>query len=421
MLAGRHRGSLEIPPVVQSQPNSRLHILIVSQFYAPDITAAAFRITETADLLREDGHDVRVITTFPHKSRVACDDEQDARNGVYRVPVAPVDGGGARRYLSQYFSFVRRSLWLGLKQRLGPWRPDVVWTSSPPIFTGITGYALARFYRCPLVFDVRDVWPQSAVSAGQIREGGRALKLGKQLEKALYNRADHITCVSQAMADYIATRTATPTTVIYNGVLSKYAAQSRPAEIRKRILYAGNLGRVQGLDVPIRAFAAAARQGLFNGWTLEFAGGGAVAAELTQLAAQLGMSARILFHPPMGKEQAMREMAQSALLLISLKADDVFELTIPSKVFDYLIVGRPILFGIRGEGRDILNATGGNVAFDPGDERSLFNALDLAWREFTTLEAKSAENPRAVIGKYLREHNCAKLIDVFKGVRATAK
>ena len=184
-----------------------MNILVISQYYAPDITAAAFRISETVELMRLAGHDVRVVTAFPHKSEVSVNEEADRRMGVVRVPVAPIGGGGASRYLNHYLSFMRRSAIAGLKQRLGSWCPAIIWASSPPLFTGLTGRLLSIIYNCPLVFDVRDIWPEFAVSAGQISPTGRAYQVGRILERVLYNSAHHITCVSKAMADYIGSRT----------------------------------------------------------------------------------------------------------------------------------------------------------------------------------------------------------------------
>ncbi len=395
-----------------------MHILVISQFYSPDITAAAFRIRETVDLLKNAGHDVRVITAEPHKSDRDADRLADQREGVRRVYVSPIHNGGMRNHLNHYFSFVRGSLWVGIRQRFGSWRPDVIWASSPPLFVGLTGRALAYLFGCPLVFDIRDIWPQSAVAAGQISQGGPAFKLGLSLEQRLYNTADHITCVSQPMAKYIATKSNTPTTVIYNGVLT-YATEGlvkAEAGRRKRILYAGNMGRVQGLDVIIRAFATAIANDGLPGWRLELIGGGALEEELRTLIEELSLSNRITLRSSIDKHEVLQELASSAALVINLKADKVFELTIPSKVFDYMSVGRPILFGITGEGADILHATGANIAFEPNNPESFVQALEILDDRLTALEIKAEKNPITVRGTYSRETNTEKLVEVFKTI-----
>src|SRR5690606_35114407 len=107
-------------------------------------------------------------------------------------------------------------------------------------------------------------------------------------------------------------------------------------------------------------------------------------------------------------------LAESALLLINLKADQVFELTIPSKVFDYMAAGRPILFGIAGEGQRILASTGANIAFKPSDELSLKSAILDGICNLEKYESLAAQNVGAVAGRYSREHNAAVLANVFQ-------
>ncbi len=392
-----------------------MRILIVSQFYHPDITAAAFRIGETAEILRNLGHDVRVITTEPHKSDAKVDEADDRSRGVLRVRVSSTEGGGTWRYVAHYLSFMSRSAWIGLSRLFGRWRPQVVWATSPPLFAGLTGWFLARINRCPLVFDVRDIWPESAVAAGQLSSTGFGFRVGKLLEKWLYDRADHITCVSSRMAAYIGTRTSTGTSVIYNGVSASHARAASAAADRKRILYAGNLGRAQALDATIRGFAGIANEATANGWTLEFLGNGALKSELQAVAAKSGVEDRVAFHAAVTKDKAMDELARSAVLLISLKSDAVFDLTIPSKVFDYLAVGRPILFGINGEGRDILESTGANVGFAPNDEDSFALAIRQMMTGYEQFDVLGERNPAAVTDAYSREANTTQLAAIFEG------
>jgi len=393
-----------------------MHILIISQFYAPDITAAAFRIKETVHFLKLYGHDVRVITTFPHKTQIKGFDNGAREPGVYRVKIVPYDNGGLKQYLKHYISFVQRSFVQGLKLRLGAWRPDVIWTTSPPLFTGLTGYLLAKLYHCPFVFDIRDIWPESAVAANQISQNGKAFCIGKILEKTLYRISDHITCVSHSMSEYIKSKTKSSVSVIYNGVSNSLYSQQQVKSIRKRILYAGNFGRVQGLDVLIRAFAAASRKGILQGWSIELIGAGALEDALKNLSRELGVEDRVIFCPPISKERVFTELASSGLLFINLKADEVFSLTIPSKVFDYMLANRPIIYGLTGEGKNILEMTGGNVCFFPSDENSLIEAFRKASSELQNLETKAKNNSQIVLGKYSREKAVEELISVFRQI-----
>lgn len=391
-----------------------MRILVISQFYSPDITAAAFRIKETVDLLKEAGHDVRVITAEPHKSTFEVDHTLDKLEKVHRVRVEGVGSGGIRNYLVHYFSFVIRSFIVGVRQQLGSWKPQVIWASSPPLFVGITGHALARMNGCPWVLDVRDVWPQSAVVAGQISENGNAFKGGRILERRLYGAADHITCVSGSMADYIRTQCLTPADVVYNGVLASTISPSGVSEATEKCLvYAGNFGRVQGLEFIIDAFAQATQDNQLRDWRLKLVGGGALEGEIRNQVTRHRLAKSVVICPPMPKHAVFKEFARAAALVINLKPDRVFDLTIPSKVFDYMSANRPILFGIRGEGADILNSTGGNVAFEPSDPASFLIALARLDTEYSSIGFRALTNSAVVGGIYSRERAVDRLIDVF--------
>lgn len=336
--------------------------------------------------------------------------------------VAAIDSGGMTTYLKHYFSFVCRSLWNGLRLRFTRWRPDVIWASSPPLFVGVSGWALSKIFGCPLVFDIRDIWPQSAVAAQQISKGGRAFRLGRILERWLYNSADHITCVSQPMANYISTQTSVQTAVIYNGI---YENTTQPTSncgtIHQRILYAGNFGRVQRLDTLIRGFALALSDNVLLGWHLVFIGGGALEHDLRSLILELGLQEHIELRPPVEKQEALCQLATSAALVININDDEVFDLTIPSKVFDYMSVGRPILYGIRGEGAEILCSTGANIRFDSENPESFAWALKALEQNSVSLEKHAEKNPNTVRGVFSREANTQKLIKVFERVSRIKK
>ena len=198
-----------------------MRILLISQFFAPDITAAAFRLTDFAQLLAKRGHELQVITTHPYKAQVTeVDDSQFEQQGisVKRCHIKDVVGSGARAYLKHYMSFVRGSVRLGIGIWRNGWRPDVIYVSSPPLFVGLAGRCLAMVFRRPWVFEVRDIWPDTAVAAGQLSPDGRAYRIGRQMERYFYRKADHITCVSRPMSDYLKQESSTDVTVIYNGV-----------------------------------------------------------------------------------------------------------------------------------------------------------------------------------------------------------
>ena len=400
-----------------------MRILIIAQYFPPDITAAAFRIFDTARFLEANGHEVHVITAFPHRSQanvesVAECDRQISR--VLRTRIAHLNGGGFLNYIRHYTSFMVASTWLGGKHLLARWKPDVIWASSPPLFVGLSGVALSRLFRIPLVVDIRDIWPASAVGAGQLSAGGKAYRVGERMEQYVYHQATHITCVARPMQEYIRGKTRTPVTVVYNGAKASDIMDGprghHSSSNGHTLLYAGNLGRVQQLDLLIRAWANVHGGNGHGKWILKLLGTGAVEDDLKKLARDLGASDSIVFMPPVARQDAAREMVQAAALAVSLQPDKAFERTIPSKVFDCMAAGRPILAGVAGEGREILESTGANLCYQPGNQEDLEQALEQLMRDYQRLQLVAYRNPQVIRNGYTRERAVEALMRVFDSV-----
>lgn len=400
-----------------------MRVLIICQYFPPDITAAAFRMFDTARFLEASGYEVRVITAHPHRAQVAGDSivEYDRQiSGVSRTRIAHLNGGGFSNYIKHYASFMLGSGWLGLRLRLARWKPDVIWASSPPLFVGLSGVALSRLHQVPLVLDVRDIWPASAVGAGQISAQGRAYRYGEKMEKYVYDKAAHITCVARPMQEYLRTKTETPVTVVYNGTRASDVvvgpAEDYGSNNSHTLLYAGNFGRVQQLDLLIRAWANVHGRNGYHRWTMKLLGTGAMEKDLKELARSLGVNESVLFVPPVSRQDAMREMKQAAALSVSLQADNALERTIPSKVFDCMAVGRPILAGVAGEGREILESTGANVCYEPGNQGHLEQGLERLMENYTRLQQMAHKNSDVIRKGYTREKAVAVLMNVFDSV-----
>ncbi|RPJ39839.1 MAG: glycosyltransferase WbuB [Planctomycetaceae bacterium] len=395
-------------------------ILIIAQYFPPDITAAAFRIFDTARLLEANGHEVHVITALPHRSQADGDsvaeyDRQISR--VLRTRVTHLNGGGFLNYIRHYVSFMVGSAWLGVKHRLAHWKPDVIWASSPPLFVGLSGVVLSRLFRIPLVVDIRDIWPASAVGAGQLSAGGRAYRIGERMEQYVYHQATHITCVARPMQEYIRAKTRTSVTIVYNGAKASDIADGPDGHHGPSndhtLLYAGNLGRVQQLDLLIRAWTSVHGRNGHSKWIMKLLGTGAAEDDLKKLAKDLGATDSIVFLPPVSRQNAAREMAQAAALSVNLRPDKTFERTIPSKVFDCMAAGRPILAGVSGEGREILESTGANICYQPGNQQDLEQALEQLMRDYQRLQLLAYRNPQVIRNGYTRERAVEALMRVF--------
>ncbi len=399
-----------------------MKVLIICQYFPPDITAAAFRMWDTAELLMSSGHEVRVITAVPHRATEQGSSPKSATESLHwvaRCRARPLAGSGLIPYLRHYLSFLISSTAAAWRLRTRGWVPDVIWASSPPLFVGITGYFSSKLFRRPWVLDVRDIWPDSAVAAGQLRPQGLAFRLGKILERFLYRRATEITCVSQPMQRYIGGLAKSPVTVVYNGIRSLHLANGRQQNARigptgRVLLYAGNLGRVQALDQLIRAVADLKAAGLMNAWEVRLLGAGAVRDELADLAQRLGVNDSIKILPPVARDHVAREMSDADALFLSLKPDPALRMTIPSKLFDYLGTGMPVVAGIVGEGAEIAQRSGGNLVYSPDSPDALKQALQRLFSSFDQLAARAQTNPVIVRELFTREQAVGVLEGVLK-------
>lgn len=401
-----------------------MKILVVSQFYTPDITAAAFRISETVDHLRDLDVDVQVVTTFPHKSDKG-EDVLASKNGVHRVQLPDTENKGFLGYIYLYLSFMVKSVVQGYKVGRKQ-KPNVIWASSPPIFVGLAGWLLAKLLGARFALDIRDIWPDSAVAAGQISDSGFSYKVGRWMEKFLYNNADLITCVARPMREYIQELTDVDVEVIYNGVEvsadengnrtvkdGRLTEQATLADSRK-ILYAGNFGHVQQLDLLVEAFAEIDTNQFQEDWEIFFVGGGAKEESLSSLVKSHDLSDRVHFMGFVPKQEVFDYLKSADVLFIHLQDSEVLRLTIPSKVFDYMLADRPLLAGIHGEGKEIIDSVEGNAIFKSGNKQSLIKAL----KELDQAIGQngSPDNASKVRKKFSRESQSKKLNKILHGL-----
>ena len=170
-----------------------MHLIICTQYYPPEVGAPQNRLSELARLLADRGHQVSVITAMPNYPSGKIHDgygglfqrERVAGVDVLRTAIYPTQSLGLLRRLASYCSFVCSSIVLGtLLLR----RADYLLVESPPLFLGLAGFWLSRAKRARLIFNVSDLWPESAVQLGIVRRGGLLHRLSSWLEASLYQR-----------------------------------------------------------------------------------------------------------------------------------------------------------------------------------------------------------------------------------------
>lgn len=376
------------PPEEARAPARRPRLLVLTQYFPPEMGAPQARLSELGERLVDLGWEVEVLTAlpnypggrvFPGYPRWRPTVDRVGRLRTVRVPLVPARRGFARRLLC-YFSFLVSAALLGPRHCR---RPDLVLVESPPLFLGVAGCYLARRWRCPLVLNVSDLWPDSAVELGMLAAGSPPVRAAAALERWLYRRAAAVTGQSQEIVDAVAERAGgTPTRVVTNGVEpARFGPHLRTPEALSRLgpepgpvfLYAGLLGHAQGLDqlLDLAASLPATAPG-----RIVLVGDGPRREELAQrLAGEAIDRVRLLGAVPRHEVPALLAAADVALVSLGTSLRGA----VPSKIYEAMAAGLPILLVAGGEAaRRVEEGPAGRVVA-PGDPEALRRAfLELA-------------------------------------------
>jgi glycosyltransferase involved in cell wall biosynthesis len=381
------RCSDPLPPALPSgHPLGRaerpLRIAIVSQYFPPEVGATQSRLQAFAEYLAERGHEVTVVTEFPnhpvgvipdrYRGRVLVDD----RSNVYRVlrvwvRVTPEKTQATR--MAFYLSYM--ALACATAPLLGP--VDVVLATTPPLFAGLAGTALARMKAAPLVLDVRDLWPAAAVSLNQI-SSGLTLRLAERLERMLYRSASEVVAVTKPFCDHVnRLRGWGSASHIPNGTLEYFFVdddgRSRSSlglpEDAFLVTFAGTLGIAQALPTVLEA-----AERTDGGTVFSFVGEGPMKETLVAAAAERHL-ANVQFLPQVPTHEVPPLLAASDALLVSLSAHPTFRDFVPSKMIDFMAVGRPVVLAAAGESARLLSIAGGGLSVPPEDPAAMSGAI----------------------------------------------
>lgn len=369
-----------------------MRFLFLTQYYPPEPGAAAIRLQAMAHQLRRHGHEVEVVTAFPHHLGAK---RQGGRPGQWRfteevngVPVTrtwiwAVSTGRFWFRLLNYFSFVFTSFFGLLKSR----RPDYVIVESPPLFLGITAFVYGWFKRVPYILSVSDLWPESAIALGLVKNP-MLIGLTRRLEHFLYRHAAYVSGVTEGICRTIAdTKTIPPGRVLFfpNGVdVSLFSSQDPSLELahelglaHKRVfLYPGTLGYAQGLEIILDA-AEILRD--HPDIVFLLVGEGPVKASLQAEAKARGLSS-LIFEPLQPVERMAEYFALARGVVVPLRRHKLFTGARPSKVFPAWAAGIPVIFAGEGEMASLIEDAGGGLVVPPEDGAGLAMAVEFLSR-----------------------------------------
>ncbi|CAN5434669.1 glycosyltransferase family 4 protein [soil metagenome] len=403
-----------------------MRILIVSQYFAPEMTAASARLLPFAEGLAARGHAVDVLAALPNhpqgrvypgfRGKVLARRRGPGFRTTY-VWVHATPAKGLRSRLLNYASFSASAAIAGGLRR----DYDVVLASSPPLSVGVVGLLLARLQRVPLVFDVRDLWPEIAVVLGEI-SNPRAISLIEALERRLYRSAAAVTTPTQPFADHIDRVAGVKrATVIPNGTTQRWIAAGESSSQRDALglpedcflwTYAGNVGLSQDLETAVRA---AARLG--EGFRLLILGSGASQPALAELAERIAPG-RVIFRAAVPEAEAMKVTRASDVLLVPLADVPEVAKSIPIKLYDFSAVGRPVVVAAAGEPARIAAEHQSALVVRPGDESALADAVRTL-RDDPDDATALAERSRRFAVEHLRSAQIERLEGVLEAATSS--
>lgn len=362
-----------------------MRILIVSQHFPPE-RGAVRRIFEFARYFVTQGHDVSVVTAIPnypdgivppeYQGKFFHYEKMDGVN-VYRNWVLPASNSQPKKRMIGFVTFLATSLF-NLRKIKGDF--DLVIASSPPIATPLIGWLMSKFKKCKFVLEIRDLQPESSEDFGNLNKS-LFTRFLKRYMHYIYNKADRIVAVTEGIGEYLKKVVSKPEKIftIKSGVSSEFI-NSNSNGIRKKfgweekflIVYSGTLGWAHSLET----FIEAARQ--LNDQSdimFAFVGDGQKKEVLEGMVRDYGLK-NVQFVGVQPLETIPHFLQASDILVHAMRDVPVTKGSLPSKLFEYMASGKPILYGTsEGEAVDELNKAGGALAFHCDDVETLSDLI----------------------------------------------
>ncbi len=358
-----------------------MNILLVHQYFLEEDDPGGSRWNEITRAWTDAGHQVTVLAGMVHANGSEKRPEYKGRwfkqrqQGVVNVWRCHVSESYNKNFLGRlwgYFSFMFSSLWAGLFKVSGKF--DVVIVTSPPLFVGFSGYLLSRLKRMPLVFEVRDLWPESAIDTGVLKNG-MIIRLAYWFENFIYKKAALINVLTPAFYNTLRDKKQVPENkLIFIPNAADFSLSDHlltafePDEFRRQhglenrfvITYVGAHGVANHLE-----------QVLDAGKQLEdtpvlflLIGQGMEKARLQQLAKERQVS-NVRFLDPVPKQEVFKYILASDMGASVLKKVDTFKTVYSNKTFDYMACKKPILMAIDGVSRELVETAAAGAYVEP--------------------------------------------------------
>ncbi len=407
-----------------------MKILYISQYFPPEMGAPAARAVELSRHWAEAGHEVTVLTGFPNhptgvvpreyraKFRRVVVHEQTDGIHVVRSWLLPFPNRKAYERILNYCSFCISAASTGLFLS----RPDVVIATSPQLLVGLSGWCVARRKRVPFVFEVRDLWPESLTAVGMGNGDSLLHRCLAKIAGFLYRHSDRVVVVTPAFEDYLVKHWRVPRekiSVIENGVETQLFAPAPATALKGElglegkfvVSYIGTIGMAHGLDTIIEA---AIRLRPSNPEIVFLIlGEGTEKPSIVARARERGLD-NVRFIEQQPREQIPAYICASDVCLVLLKKAELFKTVIPTKMLEFMACARPVILGVDGQARAILEEARGGLVIEPENSNALVSAIRLLAAN-PEMAAQLGRNGREyVVQKFSRRETAYRYIHVLE-------
>lgn len=357
-----------------------MRILVLSFYYRPDLCAGSFRCTALVDELKEnDNCEIDVVTTFPNRyasfsiGTQADELEKDANVTIHRVAL-PSHKSGVLDQVWAFFTYYRQA-----KKIVANENYDVIYATSGRLFTAFLGARIANKKRLPLYLDIRDIFVDTINDVVSPKISFFAKPILSVIERYTFTSAQQINLVSLGFKKYFEQRYPEASYSWYpNGIDKEFLeiGTTEQTDLEKpkllQVVYAGNLGEGQGLHNILPQLAKA----LEGRVEFNVIGDGGRQAQLKHALTLNGVINVRLF-PPVKRNELIVFYQKADILFLHLNNYPAFKKVLPSKIFEYAAMGKPIWAGVSGYAAEFLNAEVENVAvFEPGNHQQALQLLD---------------------------------------------
>lgn len=398
-------------------------ILLLTQWFDPEPT---FKGIVFAKQLLSQGFDVEVVTGFPNypggklypEYRIKLF-QKEVIDGVKvtRVPLYPSHGQSGIGRILNYVSFAAAASIYGV---FFGRKPDVIYAYHPPLTVGLAAILIKFFRRAPVVYDVQDMWPDTLRATGMF-SNERALTFVDGVCDWVYRRVDRLVVLSPGFKRLLIQRRVPENKidVIYNWCAEELLDTpvgdlhpDFPGGSAFKVLFAGNMGKAQALGAVLEA--AEILQAKSASAVLIFLGAGVEVENLQRLAVSKNLT-NVRFLPAVSMREVGRYLKAADALLVHLKKDSLFTITIPSKTQAYMAAGKPILMAVDGDAADLIRqAKCGEVADSENAESIAQAVMKLINMDHAALNQMGSNGSQYYLEQLSLREGAVRFGEVFK-------